>query len=109
MKRSLVDRAAVLALTGGLALAAPVAPARADADDGARLARQWCVACHLVEPGDGGVDTAPPFATMANDPTYTRDRLRRWLMDPHPPMETIQLSRRQIENIQAYIDSLRKD
>ncbi|MHA1113620.1 MAG: c-type cytochrome [Alphaproteobacteria bacterium] len=107
MKPRPVDGLAVLALAGILSLAAPAAPARADAADGARLARQWCVACHLVEPGGGGVDTAPPFATMANDPAYTRDRLRRWLMDPHPPMENIHLSRRQIDDIQAYIDSLR--
>jgi hypothetical protein len=44
---------------------------------------------------------------MANDPAYTPDRLRRWMTAPHPPMETVQLDRRQIENIQAYIDSLR--
>lgn len=107
MKRPHVDRAAVLALAGLLVLAIPGASARAGAAEGARLARQWCVACHLVGPGRGGVDSAPPFAVMANDPAYTPDRLRRWMTAPHPPMETVQLDRRQIENIQAYIDSLR--
>jgi mono/diheme cytochrome c family protein len=99
----------------GLALLLPVAgalvatppAAAADPADGRLLARQWCVSCHAVEPGGPSPDAGPAFAALAKDPAVTPDRLRGWLVAPHPPMPDMSLSRREIESIVSYIESLR--
>ena len=79
----------------------------ADADAGHRLARQWCVECHIVEPTqESASDVAPPFEAIADDPNPTPEGMRAWLADPHPPMPNLQLSTGEIENILAYIQSL---
>jgi len=74
---------------------------------GKLLAKAWCVNCHIVEPGTAGTDSAPPFPTIANDDSYTHDRLQTWLADPHPPMPKFDLSRDEINAIVRYIESLR--
>lgn len=79
-----------------------------DADAGRRLATQWCASCHIVAPGTGGSDAARPFPSIANDPNFTEQGLRAWLADPHPPMPNLDLSRAQVEDIIAYLKSLRR-
>jgi mono/diheme cytochrome c family protein len=72
------------------------------------LARQWCSACHLVEPGQpAGGDAAPPFMAVAQDPALTPERLAQWLADPHPPMPNLSLANEEIAALVAYIGSLR--
>jgi mono/diheme cytochrome c family protein len=74
---------------------------------GHALARQWCAACHMVEPGGTAAsDAAPPFAMIAQDQRLTPDQLRAWLAAPHPPMPNLSLSRDEITNLIAYIKSL---
>ena len=77
-------------------------------EEGRALARTWCQSCHLVEPSGSGPDAAPPFATIANDRERTDRRLRVWLADPHPPMPNLKLGRQEIEDLVAYIGSLRR-
>ncbi len=91
----------------GLVLA-PAASAF-DAKTGETLATRWCSKCHLVGPGGTASDAAPTFEDIANDPARTRDRLRTWMADPHPPMPDLSLSRDEIEAILAYIDTLREN
>jgi mono/diheme cytochrome c family protein len=73
------------------------------------MARRWCAECHLIdsEPAATVIDGAPPFATIANDPAKGGTYLRTWLFDPHPPMPALELTRREIENVVTYIESLR--
>jgi len=98
--RALILGIAVLLVTAGDLWAA-------DADAGRRLARQWCVECHVVEPTqESASDAAPPFESIALDPSKTPEGLRTWLADPHPPMPNLQLSTGEIEDILAYIQSL---
>jgi cytochrome c len=80
-----------------------------DAEEGRDLARQWCAACHLVEPG-GTVasDVAPSFPQIARTGALTPDRLRGWLSDPHPPMPNLSLSRAEIDALIAYLQSLKQ-
>ncbi len=78
-----------------------------DAGEGQRLARQWCVGCHVIGPQGPGGDRGPTFTTIAKDPRRTPTRLRGWLADPHPPMVNPGLSNAEIESIIAYIQSLR--
>jgi mono/diheme cytochrome c family protein len=92
-----------------LALAPPWATATAaDSARGADLARRWCASCHV--PGAqarAGTDAGPPFAEIASNPAYTDERLRGWFAAPHPPMPNLNLSRAEIEDLSAYIRSLK--
>ena len=93
-----------------MAIAAILLPGPLWADDlevGRALSEQWCRACHLIEPGQQrAVDAAPPFSEIANDPATTRAGLQAWLFDPHPPMPKLDLTRREIDGLTAYILSL---
>jgi mono/diheme cytochrome c family protein len=39
----------------------------------------------------------------------TADEIRGWLADPHPPMPNLNLSRQEIDDILAYLESLTGD
>jgi len=93
-----------------LVLPAPAAAAAEDMGDPARgvmLARTWCTGCHVVEPGGRGSDAAPSFMTIANDPKRGPAALRAWLTRPHPPMPNMNLSRAEIDDVVAYLRSLK--
>lgn len=79
----------------------------ADKEQGQSLVQQWCEACHHVGNNSNASDVAPPFGQIANDAAYTDERLRGWLHDPHPPMPKFELDRHSIDNIIAYIRSLK--
>ena len=86
------------------AAAAPAQPAR-----GEKLARHWCASCHIVASDQkGGSDTAPPFATIARKPGFDGGKIAQFLMDPHPKMPDMQLSRDEAKDLGAYIASLAK-
>ena len=96
-----------------LALFALIAPAVAEGDarSGAATARQWCAECHLVGSGPerSVVDGAPPFTAIAADPSKSDAYLRTWLFRPRRPMPKLELSRREIDDLVAYIASLRPE
>jgi len=76
---------------------------------GRRLAENWCASCHLVSPEQKSArGTAPAFAQIAKSPTFNADRLAYLLYDPHPNMAKLALSRRAIDDIAAYVISLKK-
>jgi mono/diheme cytochrome c family protein len=78
-----------------------------DTGAGEQLARQWCNECHLVDAGQKiASDGAPPFEAIANRPETTSLSLRNWLNDPHPPMPKLNLTRIEIDDLVAYIESL---
>jgi len=53
---------------------------------------------------------APPFVSIANDPqTYDPKELQARLRQPHWPMQQFVLSERDVDNLLAFIASLRKD
>ena len=91
--------------TGGTA----GAQATGDAMRGASLAESWCVACHVVDNKGTGrtVDLAPPFARVANDPRKTPGALKQWLARSHPQMPNFNLGRREIDDLVAYIQTLK--
>jgi mono/diheme cytochrome c family protein len=82
----------------------------ADADNGSRLAHRWCEACHVVAPNQSrpSTDVAPPFATIAARPDFDAGRLALFLLDPHPKMPDMSLTRAEAADLAAYIASLRK-
>ena len=84
------------------AAAMPAEPAR-----GEKLARHWCASCHIVANDQkGGADSAPPFATIARKPGFDGGKIAQFLMDPHPKMPDMQLSRDEAKDLGAYIASL---
>jgi mono/diheme cytochrome c family protein len=91
-----------------LGLAGPVTAA--DAELGKRVALDWCSACHLVTPEQKAPvpDTAPSFMELAQDPRGA-DYIGTFLQAPHfKNMKGIDISRFDIEDIVAYVSSLKK-
>jgi mono/diheme cytochrome c family protein len=102
------SRSARLTARAALVLAVFVPTcALADADDGEKLARRWCAGCHLVAPDQQRATTdAPPFATIARMPGFTREKLVFFLLDPHPKMPSMTLSRSEASDLADYIAKL---
>lgn len=106
--RSIVFAALGLASVGlGSASAQPQATL---AEEGRRLATQWCSACHAVAPGQQPPqgDGTPAFASVAQMASTTEMSLRVFLQTPHAGMPNFQLSRPQTDAVVAYILSLRR-
>ena len=80
--------------------------AQGDAQAGHELVRRWCTACHVVEPDGTGTDAGPALPSLLAGKQRSADEIRGWLADPHPPMPNLALSRREIEDIVAYLQSL---
>ena len=101
--------AAALALAG-TAVAAPPVPA--DPAKGKRLSERWCATCHLVSAEQKAASAdAPSFAALANAPGKTTDGLGDFLTLPgttHSRMPDLALSRVEIDDITAYIATLKK-
>ncbi len=76
-------------------------------DAGKALAGRWCGACHLVQLRLTTIDP-PTFTAIANDPAKTPDYIRKFLVSPHKDMPPIQLSPSQVEDIVAYLGTLRR-
>lgn len=81
----------------------------ADANAGRDLARKLCVSCHAVEADAGPIQSdVPSFHSIANRQGQTREALINWLTLPHPPMPRLDLSRQEIQDLGAYLLSLRE-
>jgi mono/diheme cytochrome c family protein len=81
----------------------------ADAAHGLTLAKRWCAACHVVSSDQTEANAdAPPFATIARSRHFSAQALAYFLLDPHPKMPDLPVSRFQADDIAAYIASLRK-
>jgi len=104
-----------LALIGrALIVAATVATAPAfgaDANNGERLAHRWCEACHVVVVSTtqhrSTTDQAPPFASVAKTPGFDAAKIALFLLDPHPKMPDMELSRTEAADLAAYIATLK--
>jgi|HubBroStandDraft_5_1064220.scaffolds.fasta_scaffold1082719_1 mono/diheme cytochrome c family protein len=96
----------LLLLSGGSAMAQ--APEAGDPAAGRERAATWCANCHVIEPAQQrGGDAAPSFVAIARRPGTTATGLRAFLAVPHGQMQDYKLSRVDIDNIVAYIVSLR--
>jgi cytochrome c len=83
-------------------------PGLADVVAGERLARQWCANCHVID-GSG------PSASLPQGPPSFRvaaghlnpEQLRAFLTHPHGQMPDLSLTRSEIDDLIAYIESVR--
>jgi len=82
--------------------AAPVGNANAGRD----LVTRSCTSCHAANGTTRTADGAPPLSYIVRDHKERPEWMKGWLMDPHDPMPNIMLSRQQIADILAYLDSL---
>ena len=79
----------------------------ANAAHGEKLAKRRCASCHIVANDQTrGADNAPPFASIATTPGFSAKKIAQFLMDPHPKMPDMQLSRNETRDLGAYIASL---
>ena len=76
---------------------------------GQALAERWCASCHLVtqEQTQASADI-PSFRSIAKR-SQRLDWLEEFLADSHPPMPTLSLTRQDIQNLEAYLESLKQN
>jgi mono/diheme cytochrome c family protein len=80
----------------------------ADTDNGKRLAQQHCSPCHIVEPGSRReLANSPPFETIAQKFGNAPELIAFAILSPHPRMN-LTPSRRDAQDIAAYIARLGK-
>jgi mono/diheme cytochrome c family protein len=77
-----------------------------DAGNGKKLAERWCQSCHAIAANQPmAVTEAPPFATIARKPGFDEAKVATFLLDPHPKMPDIGLSRDSAADLAAFIAS----
>jgi mono/diheme cytochrome c family protein len=80
----------------------------ANPDNGETLVKRWCAACHLVASDQKNATTqAPSFASVAKRPGFDAAKIAFFLLDPHPKMPNMELSRDEAADIAAYIAALK--
>jgi mono/diheme cytochrome c family protein len=90
-------------------LASTVRGYGADPEHGLALAKRWCASCHVVSPEQQRASAdVPPFATIARAPNFDAKQLAYFLLNPHPKMPDLPLSRTAADDIAAYIATLKK-
>jgi mono/diheme cytochrome c family protein len=100
---------AKLQLVVWLALFAALRAAAAqDLENGRRLAERWCAACHQIDANPGKFRRAPPFAAIAAKDNITAEMIASFLLLPHATMPNFPLSRKDADDIAAFIMELRK-
>jgi cytochrome c len=77
---------------------------------GRYLAETWCSTCHVVGPISqrGTSNGTPTFTAIARMKSTTPLSLRAFLQTPHSRMPDLHLSRDEIDDLTAYILSLRR-
>jgi mono/diheme cytochrome c family protein len=83
--------------------------AQGDPEAGRDIVRSWCTACHVVDLEGTGADAGPALPALLAGKQRSADEIRGWLADPHPPMPNLNLSRQEIDDILAYLESLTGD
>jgi mono/diheme cytochrome c family protein len=99
MKRTI---AGLLSLIFAAAL--PNASEAADAANGQTLAKRWCAACHVVASDQtSGSTQAPPFSAIEAKAGFDAAKVALFLLEPHPKMPNMNLSRSEAADLAAYI------
>jgi mono/diheme cytochrome c family protein len=98
--------AGAVTLATGLALAQQRTPG--NVNNGHELAKTWCTGCHFIEANETMArDAVPSFTAIAAMKSTTELSLQAFLQTPHDHMPDWRLSRQQIDDVSAYIMSLR--
>jgi mono/diheme cytochrome c family protein len=90
------------------AMASPAHTQTADAAAGETYAEKVCAQCHAIHrTGLSPEPTAPPLRNVAATPGITETALRVWLSTSHPTMPNIVVEPQNMDNVIAYILTLR--
>ncbi|MCX7379973.1 MAG: cytochrome c [Alphaproteobacteria bacterium] len=108
--RMLAPTITLLAALAALpAVAQPASQPAGDIPAGRAIAQTWCANCHAVEiTAQQTADGVPSFPAVARMASTTQLSLHAFLQTPHQRMPNFQLSRQQIDDVAAYILSLKK-
>ena len=95
-----------LSITALIVAAAPAFAA--DVENGLKISRHWCAACHVVAKDQPrGSEPAPPFASIASRDNFDAAKVALFLLAPHPLMPDMNLTRDEAANLAAYIAAQR--
>ena len=97
----ILSLAIALASCGGAAVAQ-------DLENGRRLAERWCAACHAVKPDSGKSKGVPSFAIIAAKENITAEMIASFLLMPHATMPNFPLSRKDANDLAAFIMAMKK-
>lgn len=75
---------------------------------GRRLASDQCTACHAADRPAGPGDRASSFTEIARMPSTTSLSLRAFLLMSHPSMPNYKLTPEEVDDVVAYILTLRQ-
>ncbi len=96
---------ALIALTFGAHVPVHAPAYAADVAQGERLARRWCAECHVVSPDQTTAKAdAPSFASISAKRRVPE--ISAFLRQDHPQMPNMSLSRDEIANLIAWMQSL---
>jgi mono/diheme cytochrome c family protein len=112
-QRRVFGRSHATAVASSLALLMALVPAIGAAQDarhGRELAVRWCANCHIVTRSATTATAAglPSFPKLASLPTTTDASLRRAMTASHSRMPDFALTKREQDDLIAYIFSLRE-
>jgi mono/diheme cytochrome c family protein len=93
-----------------LLVSLPSLAAAQDAAQGREIARRWCSSCHVVErtTTEAPANGLPTFPAIAAKADLSADHLRAAMNPQHSRMPDFALSKRQQDDLIAYIVSLRR-
>jgi len=91
-----------------IGIGATTQSAFAGAEEGLELSQEWCQSCHTTLDQGPGIDIAPSWSSIANDPEKTDEYLHAWLSMPQGQMEHIALTKQQINDLTAYLHTLKQ-
>jgi mono/diheme cytochrome c family protein len=80
-----------------------------DPAHGKMIAETWCSSCHLVAADERrpALADVPPFTAIAQRLPKDADILVAFIINPHPPMPDLGLSRQDIRDVLAYVATLK--
>ena len=98
-----------VACVGAIATTALAQTKLAKQKQGRQIAERLCSNCHDVSPNAGSTVSHPArsFKSIAGRPGQSPTRLAGAIIIPHPEMPNVALTRVEIRNVVAYIQSLK--
>jgi hypothetical protein len=75
-----------------------------------RAEQRWCAECHVVSLEQRRAsEAAPTFSWIARQPGFNVFRLTFLLLDPHPKMPNMPLTRQEASDLAAYVATQAKE
>lgn len=103
--------AAVVVLAGLLASSNAAAQEIGNPERGKEMSARFCAECHYtgIYDAESAHPRAPPFRAIANTRGMTAMALSVWMQTSHPTMPNIRLKPETLDDIIAYIRSLKHE